>query len=70
MPGGHWKRFISIPVIRAVSRKHLPGSFGLVYAADEKEGFVHGLVWFAHPKLRTGGASPKASSQQLPTHFC
>lgn len=50
MPGGHWQRFISIPAIRAVSRTDLPGSFGLVYAADGKERFVHGLVWFTHPK--------------------
>lgn len=47
---GHWQRFISIPVIRGMRRKDPPGSFALVYAADEKERFVPGVVWITHHK--------------------
>lgn len=50
MPGGHWQSFISIPAIRAVRRRDLPGCFALVYAIDEKERFVPGLVLFTHLK--------------------
>lgn len=50
VPEGHWQRFISIPVIRAMRKRDLPDFFALVCAADEKERFVPGMVWFTHPK--------------------